>query len=124
VDAEIAFLRAFGASSVTPHHRLSDGVRIERFHVSLGSARLTLFRRGTYDDQLEAAGVRTAGGIAHAAFDVASTDRVMRAAAAHGIAPLIPTFEVEAFGKGPARITYFRSPNGLVLEAKEIVAAR
>ena len=124
LEAELAFLTALGASGLTYSQRTHAGAQAERVHVHLGSIRLTLFRAGTYDARLEALGSRPTGGIGHAAFGVTSTDAVVEAAARVGVTPLIPTFTVEAVGIGPAAITYFRSPNGMILEAKQALGPK
>lgn len=122
IDAELAFLGVFGASNVTRSQRMHEGELVERVQVAIGTTRFAMFREGTYDKQLEALGVHPTGGISHAAFEVGSTARLIEAAARAGYAPLIPTFRVESSLSGRALITYFRSPNGVIVEAKEPLA--
>ena len=122
MEAELAFLESFGASDVVKSERIHEGQKVERFHVRLGATKLTLFRRATYDDALDALGEPRGGGIGHVAFEVADTAVIVNALAAKGIRPLIPTFETPPGPNGPAkRVTYFRSPNGTVVETQEIL---
>ena len=118
LDRELEFLRVFGATEAARSGTIPEK---ERVQVDIGSTRFTLFRIGTYDRQLAALGAQAAGGISHAAFKVGSTERVVEAAAKAGFAPLIPTFTAEAYLGGPSLITYFRSPNGVIVEAKELL---
>lgn len=123
IEAELGFLEAFGASEVTKSERLHEGKKVERFHLHLGSTKLTLFRRATYDDALDALGEARGGGIGHVAFEVEDTASIVRALAAKGIHPLIPTFQTPPGPNGPAkRVTYFRSPNGTIVETQEVIA--
>jgi catechol 2,3-dioxygenase-like lactoylglutathione lyase family enzyme len=122
MEAELAFLESFGASEVTKTERMHEGQKVERFHLHLGSTKLTLFRRATYDDALEALGEPRGGGIGHVAFEITDTAAIVRALAEKGIRPLIPTFETPPGKNGPAkRVTYFRSPNGTVVETQEVI---
>ena len=118
MEAEVAFLEMFGATNV---HR-TQGARGPRTHLELGTTRMTLFPRATYDDRLDELGEPRGGGLGHVAFKVASTDRIVEALAAKGYAPLIPTFTVPPTPTGGMRrVTYFRSPNGTVIETQETV---
>ena len=123
MDAELAFLEAFGAHDVVKSERIHEGTKVERFHVHVGATKLTLFRRATYDDALDALGEPRGGGIGHVAFEVTDTAAIVNALASKGIRPLIPTFETPPGRNGPAkRVTYFRSPNGTVVETQEVIS--
>lgn len=122
LEAEVAFLEAFGASGVERVERMHEGKNVERIRVQLGPLRVVLFRHATYDDQLESMDEQRGGGIGHMAFEVESTEQLLRVVATRGILPLIPTFTVPASSSGPMRrITYFRSPNGTIVETQEKV---
>jgi catechol 2,3-dioxygenase-like lactoylglutathione lyase family enzyme len=124
VQAELEFLRVFGARSVLRNERVHEGETVERFHLDLGAMHVVLFDRGSIDARLEALGVTPSAGVSHVAFEVGSTERLIAAAAERKIEPLIPTFKVAASPTGgPRLITYFRSPNGTVIETKELVSS-
>ena len=123
LESELAFFQAFGATDVSHTSRMHEGQRVERAHLYLASGRITLFRRATYDERLEAIGQPRGGGLSHMSFSVPSTDRVLEALAPLGATPIYPTFLVDARAGDPARkITYFRSPNGTILETQEAIS--
>ena len=122
LEAELEFLKVFGATDITKTERVHDGHTVERWHLHLGDTKMTLFKRATYDDQLDALGEPRGGGIGHAAFVISGTDEIVARLAKQGITPLIPTFIVEKSASGPRRkITYFRSPNGTVIETQDTI---
>lgn len=115
IDAELWFLQALGASSL-----LQSGP--DRWHVMLGDTRLVLFRRAPYDGRLEEAGLRPAGGLSHVALEFAGADLPAEA--------LVPTFDanvpalpgVRDARSGAVRVTFYLSPNRLVLETQQFTA--
>jgi catechol 2,3-dioxygenase-like lactoylglutathione lyase family enzyme len=128
LDAEIAFLRAFGGSGFERMPRSAvleglplDGEGAERVRVLLGGVRLAMYCRAPYDAELEALGAGTRGGLGHVAFDVSDTDAVLAAVARAGIPPLLGPFTVDT-ARGRLIVTFFRSPNGTVLETQQTVA--
>jgi catechol 2,3-dioxygenase-like lactoylglutathione lyase family enzyme len=125
MDAEIAFLESFGGEDVRRSERTTDGVVHKRAHLHIGAVRFTLFPFATYDERLAALGEQRGGGIGHVAFEVPDTQAVLDLVGARGIEPLIPPFTVAMSSSGDSRrITYFRSPNGTVVETQESVAKR
>jgi catechol 2,3-dioxygenase-like lactoylglutathione lyase family enzyme len=125
IEAELRFLEAFGATDIHRSSRVHEGQVVERVHLYLASGRISLFTRATYDDRLDALGEPRGGGLSHMSFSVPSTDRVLEALAPIGVGPLYPTFSVAATATDPARkVTYFRSPNGTILETQEAIDAR
>jgi catechol 2,3-dioxygenase-like lactoylglutathione lyase family enzyme len=125
IDGELRFLSAFGATDVHRSSRMHEGQVVERVHLYLASGRISLFTRATYDERLDALGQPRGGGLSHMSFSVPSTDKVLAALEPIGVGPLYPTFVVAATAKDPARkITYFRSPNGTILETQEAIEGR
>jgi catechol 2,3-dioxygenase-like lactoylglutathione lyase family enzyme len=125
MDAEVDFLVAFGGGDVRRTERTTDGVLHRRAHLHIGEVRFTLFPFATYDERLAALGEPRGGGIGHVAFEVPDTQAVLDLVGARGIEPLIPSFTVATTSSGDARrITYFRSPNGTVVETQESIAKR
>ena len=125
MDAEIAFLETFGGEGVRRSERVQDGVLHKRAHIHIGAVRFTLFPFATYDGRLAELGEQRGGGIGHVAFEVQDTKALLDRLTTHGIAPLIPTFSVGMTSSGDARrITYFRSPNGTVIETQESIEKR
>ena len=125
LDGELRFLSAFGATNIHRSSRVHEGQVVERVHLYLASGRISLFTRATYDDRLDALGQRRGGGLSHMSFSVPSTERVLEALAPIGVGPLYPTFSVAATAADPARrVTYFRSPNGTILETQEAIEGR
>ena len=128
LEAEIAFLRAFGGGGFDrgPRSPVLEGLQLdgegaERVRVQLGGVRLVLFRRAPYETELEALGLGAAGGLGHVAFDAADTGAVLAAAARAGIRPLLGPFTVDT-ARGRLVVTFFRSPNGTVVELQQTVA--
>lgn len=129
LEAELDFFDVLGATgrTITASSPVREGLALDgsgaqRGRTRLGSLLLVMFRRAPYDAELEALTGPLGGGIGHVAFDVPSTAAVLRAAAAHGVLPLLGPFTVEASANGPARrVTFFRSPNGTILETQEKV---
>jgi catechol 2,3-dioxygenase-like lactoylglutathione lyase family enzyme len=125
MDAEVDFLVAFGGDEVRRSERVTDGVVHKRAHLHIGAVRFTLFPFATYDARLAELGESRGGGIGHVAFEVPDTQAVLDLVSARGIAPLIPSFTVANTSSGDARrITYFRSPNGTVVETQETIQQR
>jgi catechol 2,3-dioxygenase-like lactoylglutathione lyase family enzyme len=125
MDAEVEFLIAFGGEDVRRSERVTDGIVHKRAHLHIGAVRFTLFPFATYDARLAAIGEPRGGGLGHAAFEVPDTQAVLDLVGARGIKPLIPTFTVANTSSGDARrITYFRSPNGTVIETQESIEKR
>lgn len=125
MDAEIDFLVAFGGDEVRRSERVTEGVVHKRAHLHIGTTRFTLFPFATYDARLAEIGEPRGGGIGHVAFEVSDTQAVLELVGARGIAPLIPSFTVANTSSGDARrITYFRSPNGTVVETQESIRKR
>jgi hypothetical protein len=123
IEAELEFLRVFGARELQRNERLHEGATVVRYHFDLGSMHGVMFDRGVMDARLESLGVTPAQGISHVAFEIDSTTGLIAAAAERGFEPLVPTFRVGASPTGgPRLITYFCSPNGTVIETKEHVS--
>ena len=125
MDAEVDFLVAFGGDEVRRTERVTDGVVHKRAHLHIGAVRFTLFPFATYDARLAELAEPRGGGIGHVAFEVPDTQAVLDLVGARGITPLIPSFTVANTSSGDARrITYFRSPNGTVVETQESIQKR
>lgn len=121
LDAEVAFMRAFAPESVERVQRNADFGPKEIVSVMLGGSRFFLFPQTVYDDQLAARNASFPGGIGHVSFMTADLDAVLGAAAAAGIEPLLGPYEVLPQGHGRRRVAFFRSPNGTILEAQQMV---
>ena len=120
MERELEFLKLFTTSPSRKTGAIKNGVDSERAHISVGSADLTLFRAIKYDPQLAALGSNLANGcISHLAFEVDDTEAVIKNLARAGFHPLLPTYRLEESLVGPASITFFRSPNGVIIETKE-----
>ena len=123
VEAELEFLRVFGVEGVRRNERLHEGEMVVRYHFDLGRTHGVMFDRGVVDSRLESLGIVPPQGLSHVAFEIDSTAALIDRAATGGIKPLIDTFKVgDSPTGGPWLVTYFRSPNGTVIETKEHVS--
>jgi len=121
LDGEIEFMRTFEPEEVERVQRDADFGPREIVSVMLAGTRFFLFPQTVYDAQLEQRGAGLNGGIGHASFMTDDMDRVLNAARGRGIEPLLGPYEVTPRGHGRRRVAFFRSPNGTIIEAQQIV---
>lgn len=122
LDREIEFMEAFGPTSVERVQRDADFGPKEIVSVMLGSTRFFLFPSTVYEERLEQQGVTLQGGIGHVSFMTGDMDAVLAAARAGDIEPVLGPYEVTPRGHGRRRVAFFRSPNGTILEAQQLVS--
>lgn len=122
LDGEVAFMEIFTPSSVERVQRDADFGPKEIVSVVIASTRFFLFPDTVYGPQLEALGVPLSGGIGHISFMTDDMDAVIDAAAARGVEPILGPYEVTPRGHGTRRVAFFRSPNGTILEAQQLVS--
>jgi hypothetical protein len=129
VREELVFLDAFGIGGAirTVRSPVLEGLPLDghgaaRWRVRFADTQAVLVERAPYDTELEALGAPLAPGSGHLAFHVDSTADVVRRLERTGAAPLLGPFTIAPTEFGPKRIvTFYRSPNGTMLETQEVV---
>lgn len=118
MDSEMRFLSVFSPQTVQRYTRQGNYGSQEFFGMELGGQRVFLFSQPVFEHRLEQS---LPGGLTHVAFMVENLDGVLRAAGAQGIQPLLGPYEaVGTFGR--RLVAFFRSPNGFVFEAIQILS--
>ena len=123
LEAEVEFLRAFDPEEMERVKRDADFGPKEIVSVSLAGTRLFLFPSTVYDEALAERGIAFAGGIGHVSFMTTDMEHVLESASARGIEPILGPYEVTPQGHGRRRVAFFRSPNGTIIEAQQLVEA-
>ncbi len=120
MDQEIDFLEKLGARLLL-HETLPrpDG-DAEYAFLDLGGTRLFLTPKPIYEDKLS---YQLLSGLTHAVFEVDDLDSEYKRIKALGTEVLIEPVEISA-GFGSRRISFFRSPNGLIFEVMQILESK
>ena len=119
LEAELVFLGALGASPPERRRLLINGRVSERVFVDFHGTRLGIFRKASYDETLAGLGEERSGGLSHVSFASPDTYRLLHAAAEMGVDPLMGPYEVQMAEGGTGLVTYFRSPNGTVIQGQQ-----
>ncbi len=116
VTAEVAYFVGIGGR-LRVHERLetADGA-FEYAIVEFGGTRMFLTPKTLFEHKLPHA---LQDGVTHAVFEVDDMDAAMAELAASGTEVLVPPVEVSA-GFGSRRLSFLRSPGGLVFEVMQI----
>jgi catechol 2,3-dioxygenase-like lactoylglutathione lyase family enzyme len=116
VPAEIDFYVSIGGRLMLHEKLTTPEGEAEYAIVAFGGTRLFLTPKPIFEDRLEAPRQH---GLTHVVFEVADLDAEVQRFRAIGVECLVPPTEISA-GFGSRRITFFRSPGGLVFEVMEI----
>ena len=118
MDAEAAFLDALGAGGLIRF--VSPADHVDRIRAFLGGADLRFFPTGIYDNLLEAG--ERAGGLSHVGFAVPDLGALAERLERVGVGPLLGPFLAPPTPAGGAmRVSFYRSPNGTLIEPQQIL---
>ena len=120
MDQEIDFLEKLGARLLLHEILPRPDGDAEYAFLDLGGTRLFLTPKPIYEDKLS---YQLLSGLTHAVFEVDDLDSEYKRIKALGTEVLIEPVEISA-GFGSRRISFFRSPNGLIFEVMQILESK
>jgi catechol 2,3-dioxygenase-like lactoylglutathione lyase family enzyme len=121
LDREIDFLEALGAKVLVRESRTKpDGEEYECALLEFGGTRLFLIPEPVFENKLNH---QLMPGLTHAVFEVDDLDKAYEQLTKLGAEVLIEPRQIST-GMGSRRISFYRSPNGLVFEVMQILESK
>jgi catechol 2,3-dioxygenase-like lactoylglutathione lyase family enzyme len=117
VDREVAFFEGLGAKLLLRERRDTPAGEVDYALLAFGGTRIFLTPKTVFEGALPET-LNT--GLTHAVFEVADLAHEIERLKGLGTEMLLPPAEISA-GFGTRKISFFRSPGGLVFEIMEIV---